>query len=61
MNIIWKQSRRLSENSKYVTISAGIASIVPDEHNSPAQLLDEADKTLYAAKRDGRNRAVISS
>jgi len=48
----------LSEVSKYVTISVGMASMVPDEHNSPTHLLDEADKALYAAKHSGRNRVV---
>jgi diguanylate cyclase (GGDEF)-like protein len=48
----------MSEISKYVTISAGIASVVPGEKNSQTQLLDEADKALYAAKHAGRNRVV---
>jgi len=50
----------MSEISKYVTISAGMASIVPDEHNSQTQMLDEADKALYAAKHSGRNRVVTN-
>jgi len=49
----------MSEYSKYVTISAGMASIVPNDNNSPAQLLDEADKALYTAKESGRNRIVV--
>jgi len=49
----------MSESSKYVTISVGMASIVPDEHNSQTQLLEKADKALYAAKRDGRNRVAV--
>jgi diguanylate cyclase (GGDEF)-like protein len=46
--------------SKYLTISAGIASAVPDGNNSHIQLLDEADKALYSAKASGRNRVVMS-
>jgi len=46
----------LSEISKYVTISVGMASVVPDEQNSPTQLLNEADNALYEAKHSGRNR-----
>jgi len=49
----------MSEISKYVTISVGIASVVPDENNSQTQLLDEADRALYEAKHSGRNRAVL--
>jgi len=49
----------LNEISKYVTISVGMASVVPNEHNSQTQLLDEADKALYEAKHSGRNRAVM--
>jgi len=50
----------MNESSKYITISAGMASIVPDENTSPKQLLDEADKALYTAKQSGRNKVVIS-
>jgi len=49
----------MSEISKYVTISVGMASVIPDEQNSQIQLLDEADKALYKAKYSGRNRVVM--
>jgi len=48
----------MSGHSKYVTVSIGVASAIPDDHNSPTQLLDDADKALYMAKHAGRNRAV---
>jgi diguanylate cyclase (GGDEF)-like protein len=48
-----------NEHSKYLTISAGMAHIVPDDTNSSAQLLDSADKALYTAKKSGRNRVVV--
>jgi diguanylate cyclase (GGDEF)-like protein len=50
----------MSSHSKYVTISAGMASTVPNDINSHAQLLDEADKALYTAKESGRNRVVTN-
>ena len=50
----------MSLHSKYVTISAGMASIIPNDNNSHTQLLDEADKALYSAKETGRNRVVMN-
>jgi len=49
----------MSEISKYITISVGVASVIPDEQDSQTKLLDEADKALYEAKHSGRNRAVM--
>jgi diguanylate cyclase (GGDEF)-like protein len=46
----------MSECSKYVTVSIGLASAIPNDHNSQTQLLDKADKALYTAKQSGRNR-----
>jgi len=49
-----------SDVSEFVTISAGVASVVPNENDSPTTFLDEADKALYTAKKTGRNRAVAN-
>jgi diguanylate cyclase (GGDEF)-like protein len=48
-----------NEASPYVTISAGMASVVPNENCEPARLMDEADKALYKAKQSGRNRFMV--
>ncbi|CAG0979446.1 Phytochrome-like protein cph2 [Methylophilaceae bacterium] len=40
-----------------VTISVGGATIVPFAESSMEQLVEEADKSLYRAKANGRNRA----
>ncbi len=39
-----------------VTVSLGVNSIIPDESNSIAQLIEGADRLLYKAKNAGRNR-----
>jgi len=48
----------MSLHSKYVTISVGLASVVPNDNNAHKQLLDDADKALYSAKESGRNRVM---
>nr|WP_283101544.1 GGDEF domain-containing protein [Halomonas populi] len=41
-----------------VTISIGIATALADDNMSSKELLGRADKALYQAKADGRNRCV---
>jgi diguanylate cyclase (GGDEF)-like protein len=40
----------------YVTISIGVESVVPRPGQNAADLVEAADRALYAAKRRGRNR-----
>ena len=42
--------------SKNVTLSMGVASLVPNPQFKPVDLTLEADRRLYEAKRQGRNR-----
>ena len=42
----------------FVTISVGVASLVPDNQQAAADLVEAADNALYAAKRRGRNAVV---
>lgn len=49
------------ENFKVVTISAGVASIIPQTGGTPDQLIKAADEALYYAKSQGRNRSVSRS
>ncbi|MBN2040339.1 MAG: diguanylate cyclase [Spirochaetes bacterium] len=50
-----------SEASHYVTISLGVAGLVPVKHSSPDLLIAAADKGLYKAKANGRNRVEIQN
>ena len=47
-------------NLKFVTISIGVSSVVPSKNNSIAQLIETADRMLYKAKANGRNRVCSS-
>ena len=42
-----------------VTISVGLCAIVPDQYRSVLDLIGSADKALFLAKKQGRNRAVL--
>ncbi|RUT04439.1 serine/threonine protein kinase [Dulcicalothrix desertica PCC 7102] len=44
-----------SDISQYVTISLGIATVIPNNSISQASLIATADKALYEAKRQGRD------
>lgn len=50
-----------SDFSKYVTISLGIATIIPTENSSLFKFIDTADLALYKAKQQGRNMVVAGS
>ena len=49
-----------SSVSEHVTISAGIVNRVPSRELSIEEYIRKADKALYQAKAEGRNRWVIS-
>ncbi|WP_428241936.1 GGDEF domain-containing protein [Gynuella sp.] len=41
--------------SDFITVSAGVCTIIPTDHSDPISLFEAADKMLYAAKQKGRN------
>jgi diguanylate cyclase (GGDEF)-like protein len=43
-----------------VTSSIGVAQLVPGPNNTSQELLEHADRALYAAKQAGRNRVIAA-
>jgi diguanylate cyclase (GGDEF)-like protein len=48
-----------SEVARHVTISAGVAAVVPSREDGPRTLIAAADAALYRAKANGRDRFVV--
>ncbi len=49
---------RHSQAAHYVTLSLGVATIIPSDTGTQEMLIKRADNALYSAKSAGRNRAV---
>lgn len=48
-----------SAAADHVTISLGVATMVPDGDDLAARLIDQADRGLYYAKQNGRNQIAV--
>ncbi len=54
-----KIEHKAASAEKYMTISIGVALVMPGAERSQAGAIQMADEALYQAKEDGRNRVVI--
>lgn len=50
-----------SDAGPVVTVSVGVASLVPGDDDSPMELIEAADEALYQAKRRGRNQMNMAA
>ncbi|WP_219116689.1 diguanylate cyclase [Janthinobacterium sp. UMAB-56] len=55
-----KIPHQFSSCASVVTISVGVAALVPSENSTIRDLINAADQALYRAKAAGRNRVVAS-
>jgi hemerythrin len=49
-----------SSVADHVTVSVGVASILPDRQSTADEAVAAADQALYAAKQQGRNRVCLA-
>lgn len=54
-------SKTCVEGENSVTVSIGLATMIPKKSDSPKRLIADADTALYQAKRNGRNRVEVFS
>lgn len=50
-----------SSISKYLTVSVGVATIIPNLNNSLSEFIAHADHALYIAKSNGKNQFHLST
>ena len=53
-----KVPHKSSQVSEFVTVSLGVATVIPNRDAKPETLINIADEALYKAKNTGRNKVV---
>jgi diguanylate cyclase (GGDEF)-like protein len=48
----------ITSSHRTVTVSVGVAATLPNDAQTPGDLIEAADAALYAAKHRGRNAVV---
>ena len=61
LNIVFTPSIVDCLPNSVLTVSLGIASVIPGPENDVATLVLAADKALYYSKRQGRDRSTLST
>ncbi len=56
-----KRHPHLGSVRQYVTLSLGVAAMTPSLEATPEMLIAMADKALYQAKEQGRNKVCFAS
>jgi diguanylate cyclase (GGDEF)-like protein len=47
-----------SQVADHITVSMGVTTMIPADHQTHFDLINSADKLLYEAKRNGRNQSI---
>ena len=54
-----KLKHEKSDIAEWLTISAGVATLIPDHNTTMSILIEQADKALYEAKANGRDNVQV--
>jgi len=54
-------SRSVSDDARFVTVSVGVATMMPMETNMKEELIQLADQAVYEAKSAGRNKIIVKN
>ena len=53
-------SHNTSETLDHITVSVGVATLIPVQGSMPEFLVKAVDNALYKAKESGRNKLIVA-